>query len=166
VSDTTSAVVEMSEETTRLDEAGAILRDYGINAVLEWPGDLYVYSLDRGPSFGFRVGGSVQFPPVCLEIFHYATESDLSEGTGDDIPFGMPDQVDLPATFTPQDLANVVCRVIATCAFPLPIEDEIERDLREQDEEDAREPQPHGPLCASRVSGECTCGEFEAQNRS
>ena len=28
---------------------------------------------------------------------------------------------------------------------------------------DRREPQPHGPLCASRVGGECTCGEFEAQ---
>ena len=26
-----------------------------------------------------------------------------------------------------------------------------------------REPQPHGPLCASRVFGECTCGEFEMQ---
>ena len=28
-----------------------------------------------------------------------------------------------------------------------------------------REPQPHGPLCASRVFGECTCGEFEMQHR-
>ena len=26
-----------------------------------------------------------------------------------------------------------------------------------------REPQPHGPLCASRACGECTCGEFEMQ---
>ena len=26
-----------------------------------------------------------------------------------------------------------------------------------------REPQPHGSLCASRVFGECTCGEFEMQ---
>ena len=29
---------------------------------------------------------------------------------------------------------------------------------------DAEEPQGHSPLCASRVGGECTCGEFERQD--
>ncbi len=28
------------------------------------------------------------------------------------------------------------------------------------------EPQSHGPLCASRASGECTCGQFEQTERS